>query len=212
MQTLTAIPSIPKTDHQPAPFNLSTPQGLLSILQELRQTVETEGKATFDQWRSHIQRPEFLDSALNLAEYLALRRHDLRDLQAALMPWGLSSLGRIEARVMPNLEAVIATLEVICGSKSDQHLNRSPMHLNRPPIEFFFEGDRLLQQHTAELFGQAPPQRRVRIMVTLPTEAATDYEMVREIMQRGANCMRINCAHDTIAVWQDMIDNRLVAL
>ena len=86
--------------------NLSSPQGLLSTLQELRQTVESEGKATFNQWRSHIQQ------------------------------------------------------------------------LNRPPIEFFFEGDRLLKQHTAELFGQSPPQRRVRIMVTLPTEAATDYEMV----------------------------------
>ena len=86
--------------------NLSSPQGLLSTLQELRQTVESEGKDTFNQWRSHIQQ------------------------------------------------------------------------LNRPPIEFFFEGDRLLKQHTAELFGQSPPQRRVRIMVTLPTEAATDYEMV----------------------------------
>ena len=49
---------------------------------------------------------------------LALRRYDLRPLQTALMPWGLSSLGRIEGRVMPNLDAVIATLEVICGSKS----------------------------------------------------------------------------------------------
>ncbi len=73
------------------PFNLSTPRGLLSTLQELRQTVETEGKATFDQWRSHIERPEFHASALNLAEYLALRRHDLRSLQVALKPWGLSS-------------------------------------------------------------------------------------------------------------------------
>ena len=181
-------------------LHLSSPQGLLSTLQELHQTVASEGQATFNQWRSHIQRPEFLASALNLAEYLALRRHDLRSLQAALMPWGLSSLGRIEARVMPNLEAVIATLEVLCGSKSAQHLHR-------PPTEFFFEGDQLLQQHTAELFGQAPPQRRVRIMVTLPTEAATDYEIVRQIMQRGANCMRINCAHDTIAAWQAMIDH-----
>ena len=183
-----------------APLDLSSPQGLLSTLQALRQTVEHEGQATLEQWRSHIQRPEFLSSALNLAEYLALRRHDLRSLQAALTPWGLSSLGRIEARVMPNLDAVIATLEVICGSQSAQHLNR-------PPIEFFFEGDRLLQQHTQELFGQSPPQRRVRIMVTLPTEAATDYELVREMMQRGATCMRINCAHDTPELWQSMIDH-----
>jgi pyruvate kinase len=181
-------------------LNLSTPQGLLSMLQALSQTVESEGKATFDEWNPHIQRTAFIDSALNLAEYLALRRHDLRPLQAALMPWGLSSLGRIEGRVMPNLDAVIATLEVICGSKSDRHFQR-------PPIEFFFEGDRLLQQHTEELFGESSPHRRVRIMVTLDTEAATNYELVRSFIQRGANCMRINCAHDTPEIWQGAIDN-----
>ncbi len=170
------------------------------MLQQLRQTVEREGKATFDGWNPHIQRTAFIDSAVNLAEYLALRRHDLRSLQAALMPWGLSSLGRIEGRVMPNLDAVIATLEVICGSKSDRHFQR-------PPIEFFFEGDRLLQQHTEELFGVSSPHRRVRIMVTLDTEAATNYELVRGFIQRGANCMRINCAHDTPAIWQGAIDN-----
>jgi pyruvate kinase len=181
-------------------LHLSTPQGLLSTLQALRQTVESEGKATFDEWNPHIQRTAFIDSALNLAEYLALRRHDLRPLQAALMPWGLSSLGRIEGRVMPNLDAVIATLEVICGSKSDRHFQR-------PPVEFFFEGDRLLQQHTEELFGVSSPHRRVRIMVTLDTEAATNYELVRGFIQRGANCMRINCAHDTPEIWQGAIDN-----
>jgi pyruvate kinase len=181
-------------------LHLSSPQDLLSTLQALRQTVESEGKATFDEWNPHIQRTAFIDSALNLAEYLALRRHDLRALQAALMPWGLSLLGRIEGRVMPNLDAVIATLEVICGSKSDRHFQR-------PPVEFFFEGDRLLQQHTEELFGQSSPHRRVRIMVTLDTEAATNYELVRGFIQRGANCMRINCAHDTPEIWQGAIEN-----
>ena len=181
-------------------LNPSTPQGLLSTLQALHQTVESEGKATFDDWNPHLQRTAFIDSALNLAEYLALRRHDLRSLQAALMPWGLSSLGRIEGRVMPNLDAVITTLEVICGSKSDRHFQR-------PPIEFFFEGDRLRQQHTEELFGESSPHRRVRIMVTLDTEAATNYELVQSFIQRGANCMRINCAHDTPEIWQGAIDN-----
>jgi pyruvate kinase len=180
--------------------NLSSSQGLLSTLQALRQTVENDGKAIFDEWNPHIQRIAFIDSALNLAEYLALRRHDLRSLQAALIPWGLSSLGRIEGRVMPNLDAVITTLEVICGSKSDRHFQR-------PPIEFFFEGNRLLQQHTEELFGESSPHRRVRIMVTLDTEAATNYELVRSFIQRGANCMRINCAHDTLEIWQGAIDN-----
>ena len=146
-------------------------------LQSLRQSVDSEGQATFNQWRSHIQRTEFLSSALNLAQYLALRRHDLRNIQAALMPWGLSSLGRIEARVMPNLDAVIATLEVLCGEAAEP--------LTRPSVESFFEGDRLLRQHTEALFGATLPHRRVRIMVTLPTEAATDYALVQEIVPPG---------------------------
>jgi pyruvate kinase len=180
------------------PLHLSSPQVLLSTLQELRQTVESEGQATFSQWRSHIHRSEFLSSALNLAQYLALRQHDLRELQVALMPWGLSSLGRIEARVMPNLDAVIATLEVICGKDSDEVIHR-------PAIESFFEGNRLLRKHTEELFGPTLTHRQVRIMVTLPTEAATDYGLVREIVRRGANCLRINCAHDTTEEWECMI-------
>jgi pyruvate kinase len=85
-------------DRENEPFdtldNLSSPQGLLSTLQELRQTVATEGKVTFDQWNRHIQRPEFLASASNLAEYLALRRHDLRPLQAS----GTYALGLILPR------------------------------------------------------------------------------------------------------------------
>ena len=44
-------------------------------------------------------------------------------------------------------------------------------------------------------------------MVTLDTEAATNYKLVRSFIQRGANCMRINCAHDTPAIWQGAVDN-----
>jgi len=182
----------------PTTLELSNPRLLLRELQDLRQTVEREGQATFEQWRAHIQRPEFLASALNLAQYIALRRHDLRSLQVALIPWGLSSLGRIEARVMPNLDAVIATLANLCdapGLPSNRH----------PPIEDFFEGSRLLEQETEALFGPAPPQRRVRIMVTLPTAAATDYPFVRTLLERGANCARINCAHDTPNLWTQAI-------
>jgi pyruvate kinase len=36
-------------------FNLSTPQGLLSTLQELHQTVEAEGKTNFDELNPHIK-------------------------------------------------------------------------------------------------------------------------------------------------------------
>lgn len=179
-------------------INLSDPQILLNTLQQLRQFVVQEGDEIFNQWRSRIQRPAFLKSGLNLSHYLALRQHDLRPLQAALTPWGLSSLGRLEARVLPNLDAVIATLQAVSHTETT---------INRPPIEAFFEGDRLLEEHTADLFGKPLSQRRVRIMVTLPTEAAGSYEFVRNLIQRGTDCVRINCAHDTVVEWSAMIDH-----
>ncbi len=181
-------------------LELSDSQTLLATLQHLRQLVIQEGQEIFNQWRSHIQRQAFLQSSQNLAYYLALRRHDLRPLQAALMPWGLSSLGRIEARVLPNLDAAIATLGVICQNKSDS----LPKH---PSLAAFFEGERLLEQHTEDLLGRTVNQRRVRIMVTLPTIAASNYEFVRDLIQRGTNCVRINCAHDTSVEWSAMIAN-----
>jgi pyruvate kinase len=179
-------------------LDLSDPFTLLDVLQQLRTIVVQEGQDIFDQWRSRIQRQTFLSSALNLAHYLALRRHDLRTLQAALIPWGLSSLGRLEARVMPNLEAVIATLGAICQGDS----TTLP---TRPSIQAFQEGDRLLQQHAEDIFGPTLTDRRVRIMVTLPTEAANDYAFVRDLLQRGTNCVRINCAHDNADLWAGMI-------
>ncbi len=47
MQTLN---SISNTDNQSTPFNLSTPQVLLSTLKEICQTFETRGEVTFNQW------------------------------------------------------------------------------------------------------------------------------------------------------------------
>ena len=54
---------------------------------------------------------------MNLAFYLALRRRDIREIQEALMPWGLSSLGRLESRTIDNMDAVIASLCKINGKR-----------------------------------------------------------------------------------------------
>ncbi|MFC7670986.1 pyruvate kinase [Hymenobacter humi] len=66
-------------------------------------------------------------------------------------------------------------------------------------------GALLLAQHSEAVLGPVPASRGVRIMVTLPTEAATDYNLVRELLREGTDCVRINCAHDDVAVWQQMI-------
>ncbi|HTQ06815.1 MAG TPA: hypothetical protein VMI54_23320, partial [Polyangiaceae bacterium] len=54
--------------------------------------------------------PTYREAGRNLAHYLALRQHDLRDLQRSLAALGLSSLGRAERCVMPTLTAVMHAL------------------------------------------------------------------------------------------------------
>ncbi|MFM7577756.1 MAG: hypothetical protein ACKO5Q_12555, partial [Microcystaceae cyanobacterium] len=103
------------------------PQAVLHSLQEIRTFVIQEGEQLFNRWRSQIEREAFSPGALNLAHYLALRRQDLRELQLALVPWGLSSLGRIESRVLSNLDAVIVTLGAVCQADPQTLPFRPPL-------------------------------------------------------------------------------------
>jgi pyruvate kinase len=170
---------------------------LLAELVELRQQVVAEGDELMARWRPALERRAFLPSAVNLARYIALRRRDLRGLQEALMPLGLSSLGRCEARVLANLDAVIASLAAVVGKQLSP-----PIQHPRPAV--FYRGTRLLGRHTETVFGPEPAGRQVRIMVTLPSEAAEDYGFVRALVERGTNVVRINSAHDTPDDWVAM--------
>lgn len=134
----------------------------------------------------------------NLAHYLVLRHHDLRPLQRRLMWHGLSSLGRLESRVLPTLDAVLAALAAMTGR---------PRPFPAPDEADFFAGEARLVQATDALFGPAPPGRRGRIMVTLPGAAAADPELVLDLARRGMDVARINCAHDDSAAWRSMAGN-----
>ena len=179
-----------------APTRLtSEPRLLLRDLVELRELVAVEGDRLLAEWRPALRRRAFLPSAANLAQYISLRRRDLRPIQEALMPLGLSSLGRCEARVLANLDAVIASLAAVAGDDSSVETIRHP----RPTS--FYRGNRLLRRHTEAVFGPTPPGRQVRIMVTMPGAAAGDDGFVRELVSRGADVVRINCAHDGADEW-----------
>ena len=139
-------------------------------------------------------------SAVNLLHYLALRRHDLRKIQSELHALGLSSLGRSEAYVLRSLEAVLSVLQQLQGDKPQI----TPISPARPD---FAMGRQLLELHTTELLGPPPAGRRVRIMVTMPTDAGDCYELIHELMLRGMDVVRINCASDGPAEWERMIEH-----
>ncbi|HVZ01070.1 MAG TPA: pyruvate kinase [Dongiaceae bacterium] len=134
----------------------------------------------------------------NLAHYLVLRRHDLRSLQRRLMCRGVSSLGRLEGRVLPTLDAVICALSALAGR---------PSPLPPPSEREYFDGEARLHKATDRLFGPAPKRRRERIMVTLPSDAAGNPAFILDLAQRGMDVARINCAHDDRAAWKAMTDH-----
>jgi pyruvate kinase len=175
-------------------------RGLLAHMLQLRNAVARAGSALLRDWRPQLRRPGYFASAANLAAYIGLRRHDLRALQGTLGALGLSSLGRSEGHVRATLDAVIHALQRMTGARvARDEIARAARAMGRDQV--------LLQRHTNELFGPPPAKRWTRFMVTLPTEAASDYSFVRELMRHGMDCARINCAHDDAAAWSAMIRN-----
>ncbi len=168
---------------------------LRATLGATRQAVAADGEAMLAKWWPLIERDDFTASAANLACYLALRRRDLRELQSALMPYGLSSLGRLEGRVLANLDAVLWAIDRLNGDAAT------------PPVaaERFFAGRERLRANSDLVFGPMDRQRKGRIVVTLPSEVADDAALLERLVAAGADVMRINCAHDDPDAWAAMV-------
>ncbi len=172
-------------------------EDLIGELTAIRSDIIAE--AARQQRRLDDVHTNYRDSARNLLHYLALRRRDLRPLQLRLAALGLSSLGRAESHVLSTVDAVLEVLHRLA--------QRPWQPVSPAEVVDFATGERLLAQHTQALFGAAPTGRGVRIMVTMPGEAADNYTFVHDLLQQGMDCMRINCAYDDAATWLRMIEN-----
>ncbi len=168
-----------------------------SLWQQL-QRIRERAEALEARFESELRtvHPNFAASARNLLHYVALRQFDIGELQDRLAELGLSSLGRSEHHVLASIQAVQYALLRLC---SDETIDSDVGHLPFPP------GEKRLQRHASALLGEPPAERAVPIMVTLPAEAADDYDCVHDLMAAGMELARINCAHDTRDSWRRMI-------
>lgn len=178
------------------PVDNSALQSVLKTLLFLRRRMRGAADSGVD--LSHVHE-SFRSSAMNLLSYLALRQHDIRLLQTQLAELGLSSLGRCEQDVLGSVNRVIDVLQRLISATED--IDCSPA-MDDPIVD-----TSALQDHGLALFGDQPRDRAIRIMVTMPTEAADDYAMVERMLAAGMNCQRINCAHDGPDVWLKMIEH-----
>jgi pyruvate kinase len=134
-------------------------------------------------------------SARNMVHYWAIRQFDLRDLQCRLSARGLSSLGRSEPHVEATLTSVRSAITAMLDEGFEPAITADSCS---------DRGDGLLRIRTQELLGPDPVDRVTRIMVTLPSTAATDPVLVRHLVERGMDIARINCAHDDSEAWRSM--------
>lgn len=140
------------------------------------------------------------ESLRNLLHYLAVRRHDVRDLQYTLARLGLSSLGRMEKHVLASLNAVLEALHRIAGRPA-------PAGLRAAAAVDFDVGRAMLDERAAAVLGPARRRGPTRIMVTLPSAAADDPALVAALVDDGMQIARINGAHDDRARWMRMVRN-----
>ncbi len=146
--------------------------------------------------------PEKFDSghaggARNLAHYLSMRARDMRSMQQRLVQLGLSSLGRSEGHALASVDAVLSRLGELTGRTAEAPVS--------PEVRAFECARQDLEMHTEALLGAPREGRGVRVLVTLEPEVTEDAAVLRTWIDRGMDCVRINCAHDGPSKWERMI-------
>ena len=165
-------------------------------LQTIRdRAVELEDKYADDLEHVH---PDFREGAINLVHYLALRKLDTQALRDALRRLGLYSLAHAERNVLGTVGAVQRAVDALAGvAQADLDELTRDICTTNPSADI----------HRRAILGPSPEGRDVSIMVTLPTDAADNPELVSEMIAAGMNVARVNCAHDDPMTWERMIAN-----
>ena len=189
---------MPNAGAAPAELGVGQLRERLELLRGYVVDVESRRRADIQ-----AAAPHHMQSARNLLHYLALRGHDLRALQSSLAELGLSSLGRCEGHVLQTIEQLLRVLAILSGKESPPLLHDGGAGLS--------DSHHLLARNTELLLGPSAGDRAVRIMVTMPSEAATEPGLIAQLLEGGMDCMRINCAHDGPEAWEAMIANLRLA-
>lgn len=142
--------------------------------------------------------PENINSACNLLHYIAIRAKDFRQLQKSLSNLAISSIGHSESHTLGNLMKVKRLLLSIIGEENKDLESELISQKN---------STHYIKNNSATLFGKTAFDGQSKIMVTLPTEASTNYKLVFELVKNGMHVARINTAHDKKTDWKKMIDN-----
>lgn len=145
--------------------------------------------------------PNYKYSARNFVRYLTLRTFELRPIQEELSAMGLSSIGHSERYVLANVENILYFLHLYLGRSFQGHFD-----LGEHPVNYY-KSAAVLDENTERLLGKSNQSFHTRVMVTLPTDAADDIQLIHDLLDAGMENARINCSHDSQDIWLKMVQN-----
>jgi pyruvate kinase len=172
---------------------------LLNVNEKIRGLIETiEKKAVLEDDLVKDVVLEKRQSASNLRYYMIFRNLEVSELQKMLGKIGLSRLAHAENHILHALRQASSIVDSILKEPSNILSKQKGVSASK--------AKKILTRNTKNLLGRKSKEKRVRIMVTLPREAAFDQFLVDELVLHGMNSARINCAHDDAGIWKQMIE------
>ncbi|ANB61151.1 pyruvate kinase [Anoxybacteroides amylolyticum] len=133
------------------------------------------------------------ESRDNLLAYLCAKEAVSESLVRALEEVGLSLVG-YESHVLSRLALLLNWLHLSPTIETNVHSITCR------------QAEKLMNERAKIALGETRSDRRTRIMVTLDRRMIHQPEMVEQLLLRGMDIARINCAYDTPDVWKKMID------
>ncbi len=138
-------------------------------------------------------------SARNLYNYLVMRSFDNRKIHDSLSDLGISSLRTAEGYVVITVIKILKLLYLIEGEKWVDRLDVGALD--------YSTSKKLLHENADKLFNDTKREFFTEIMVTMPNEAATNYEWVKSLIKEGMEIARINLSHGNYDLWENILAN-----
>lgn len=152
---------------------------------------------------------EHREGVRNVQHFARLQADDARDIVAQLRAVGIRVSD--QAPVADQLRAAKTLLQNLGGKPSDygdadRAAEGDTYDITRLAAAIERSQEQLASNSSA-LLGEPRDGMPSCVMVTLPTEAADDPDLVQSFADAGMDIARINCAHDTPEAWRAMAAN-----
>ena len=148
---------------------------------------------------------EHREGVRNVQHFARLQADDARHIVAQLRAVGIRVSD--QAPVADQLRAAKTLLQNLGGQSSDDGGAEGESYDITRLAAAIERSQEQLASNSSALLGEPRDGMPSCVMVTLPTEAADDPDLVHSFADAGMDIARINCAHDTPEAWRAMAAN-----